>query len=100
MDAYENSFEIEIHDATQSDRIFTIKADATKSLSELKQDIYAVTNIPAHRQIWANWPEKEINNDQLLVTCEFLRPDEKFILIVDDRKTSDKPRPEKVSKYF
>jgi hypothetical protein len=89
---YEKSFNIEIHDATRNVRTVTIKANGTKSLAELKQDIYAVTDIPAHQQRWANWPptsgaapDGAFDNDRILGTCEWMRPDETFILIVDDR---------------
>ena len=48
-------FTLKIYDKTANER-HTLKYAGDKSISSIKRDVYSLTLIPDHRQIWTGWP--------------------------------------------
>lgn len=55
-------------------REFNIKFPGTKSVREVKQDIYAVTDIPVRHQRWTGWPELAEDENMLLAAIHLNYP--------------------------
>lgn len=58
------SYQLNIH-LTDENRTLSLNFPSTKTVLEIKTDIYAVTRIPVRHQIWSGWPEYSNNSKKL-----------------------------------
>ena len=49
------AFTLNIYDKSANER-HSLKYNGRKSISDIKRDVYSLTLIPDHRQIWTGWP--------------------------------------------
>ncbi|XP_062586996.1 FAS-associated factor 1-like [Saccostrea cucullata] len=41
----------------------------SETIGEVKNHMYAITNVPQRQQIWAGWPDSAKNEDSMLIGC-------------------------------
>ena len=61
------SYQLNIH-LTNENRTLSLNFPSTKTVLEIKTDIYAVTRIPVRHQVWNGWPEQSNNSKKLSET--------------------------------
>lgn len=48
---------------------YKLNMPGSKTIGEVKNDVYALTNLPARHQIWTGWPESAKNDDTMTIGC-------------------------------
>ncbi|XP_061167287.1 FAS-associated factor 1-like [Saccostrea echinata] len=50
-------------------RHYKLNMPGSKTIGEVKSDVYALTNLPARHQIWTGWPDSAKNDDSMTIGC-------------------------------
>ncbi|KAJ8876265.1 hypothetical protein PR048_024175 [Dryococelus australis] len=61
------NYTLNIHDLTNK-KYFNLKFLGSKSVLEVKSDLYTLTDIPVRHQVWTGWPEV-IDSDRTTLAC-------------------------------
>nr|XP_022318721.1 FAS-associated factor 1-like [Crassostrea virginica] len=48
---------------------YKLNMPGSKTIGEVKNDVYALTNLPARHQIWTGWPDSAKNDDSMTIGC-------------------------------
>lgn len=59
-----SQFQLRIH-IVADDRSFDLNFSPTKTIQDIKNDMYAITRIPVRHQKWIGWPENSSNSTKL-----------------------------------
>ena len=61
------SYQLNIH-LTNENRTLCLNFPSTKTVLDIKTDLYAVTRIPVRHQVWIGWPLQATNSKKLSET--------------------------------
>lgn len=50
---------------------FSLKYSGTKTILEIKTDLYTLTNVPVRHQVWSGWPPNI--DDQTMIALSGIR---------------------------
>ena len=65
------SYTLNIHDESQQ-KDYNLKFLGSKTVLEVKTDVYTLTDIPVRHQIWNGWPS-QLKNDRTTLACSGIR---------------------------
>lgn len=60
------SYQLHVTVVSENNRIIPLNFPGTKTILEVKSDVYTVTSIPVRHQIWVGWPSHVINSTKLM----------------------------------
>ncbi|XP_063227416.1 FAS-associated factor 1 isoform X2 [Bacillus rossius redtenbacheri] len=61
------NYNLNIHDLTNK-KHYNLKFLGSKTLLEVKSDVYTLTDIPVRHQVWTGWPD-EVDGDRTTLAC-------------------------------
>ncbi|PSN41351.1 FAS-associated factor 1 [Blattella germanica] len=70
-DRLTQSYTLNIHDESQQ-KNYSLKFLGSKTVLEVKTDVYTLTDIPVRHQIWTGWPA-QLKNDRTTLACSGIR---------------------------
>lgn len=82
-------FKLHITDESNN-KDYTLSFPGSKTIQEIKQDIYAVTNIPVRFQQWIGWPESAADESMTLAAIDINFPIHNLLLKRKESLTSKK----------
>lgn len=59
--------------AESKKKTFSLKFLGSKTVLEVKSDVYTLTDIPVRHQVWSGWPA-ELNSDKTTLACSGINP--------------------------
>lgn len=71
-DTFNETFKFYIVDQTNN-KNYTLSFVGSKTILEIKQDVFALTNIPVRHQKWSGWPEG-VKDSTTLVAADLIHP--------------------------
>lgn len=66
------SYTLNIHDESQQ-KDYSLKFLGSKTVLEVKTDVYTLTDIPVRHQVWTGWPS-QLKNDRTTLACSGIQP--------------------------
>ncbi|KDR09433.1 FAS-associated factor 1 [Zootermopsis nevadensis] len=70
------SYTLNIHDESQQ-KDYSLKFLGSKTVLEVKTDVYTLTDIPVRHQVWTGWPS-QLKNDRTTLACSGIHPVHEF----------------------
>ena len=49
-----------------NNKLYKLKFPGTRTILEIKRDVYSLTNVHVRNQVWQGWPESVTNDDMTL----------------------------------
>ncbi|PNF19491.1 FAS-associated factor 1 [Cryptotermes secundus] len=64
-------YTLNVHDESQQ-KNYSLKFLGSKTVLEVKTDVYTLTDIPVRHQVWTGWPS-QLKNDRTTLACSGIR---------------------------
>ncbi|KAJ4448215.1 hypothetical protein ANN_10229 [Periplaneta americana] len=65
------SYTLNVHDESQQ-KNYSLKFLGSKTVLEVKTDVYTLTDIPVRHQVWTGWPA-QMKNDRVTLACSGIK---------------------------
>jgi hypothetical protein len=64
-------YTLNVHDESQQ-KNYNLKFLGSKTVLEVKTDVYTLTDIPVRHQVWTGWPS-QLKSDRMTLACSGIR---------------------------